>query len=154
MNPPPFPRAALNALRMLWLGIAGSSGLLMVVLQMARRPPSPPPVMTMVLALAACAVACLLASVLLPMATFRAQLARGRLISAPMFTTGAVLGLALTEAVALFGFVLGFLNAPMTTYLPFFAAAWLVFLLRFPRRSSPIGFLGPDYKQYEERERG
>ena len=29
--------------------------------------------------------------------------------------------------------------------MPFFGAAWIVFALRFPRPSHPLGWLGPPY---------
>jgi hypothetical protein len=51
-----------------------------------------------------------------------------------------IVGLALTESIALFGFVLGFLGHPLFSYLPFFAVAWLLMLVRFPTENT---FLGP-----------
>ena len=44
-----------------------------------------------------------------------------------------ILALAMTEAIAVFGLVLGFLGWGSSVVLPFFAAAWLLYLPRFPR---------------------
>lgn len=46
--------------------------------------------------------------------------------------TPFILGVALNESVALFGFVLGFLGHSLLTVLPFFLTAWLMMLPRFP----------------------
>lgn len=46
-----------------------------------------------------------------------------------------ILGCALSESVALFGFVLGFLGHSPAIYLPFFAVAWGLFAIRFPTRA-------------------
>lgn len=51
-----------------------------------------------------------------------------------------IVSLALTESIALFGFVLGFLGHPLLSYLPFFVVAWLLMLVRFPTENT---FLGP-----------
>jgi hypothetical protein len=54
--------------------------------------------------------------------------------------TPFILGCALNESVALFGFVLGFLGEPLLVVLPFFVASWLMMLPRFPTER---GFLRP-----------
>lgn len=54
--------------------------------------------------------------------------------------TPFILGCALNESVALFGFVLGFLGFPLLTILPFFVISWLMMLPRFPTERA---FLGP-----------
>jgi hypothetical protein len=54
--------------------------------------------------------------------------------------TPFILGCALNESVALFGFVLGFVGFPRLWVLPFFVASWLMMLPRFPTER---GFLRP-----------
>ena len=48
------------------------------------------------------------------------------------YLTTLILALALAESVAIFGLVLGFLGAPATVVVPFFAVAWILMLVRFP----------------------
>lgn len=50
-----------------------------------------------------------------------------------------ILSLALTESIAMLGFILGFLGHPRPTYLPFFVVSWLLFLPRFPTRAAVLG---------------
>lgn len=52
---------------------------------------------------------------------------------APAFQTGFILGMALSEAVILVGFVLVFMGFDPVTAVPFFAVGWTSMLLRFPR---------------------
>lgn len=49
--------------------------------------------------------------------------------------TAMILGLALAEAVAIYGFVLKFLGAELSSVAPFFVVSWALILYRFPRRS-------------------
>ncbi|MFO0569735.1 MAG: hypothetical protein U0263_29060 [Polyangiaceae bacterium] len=60
---------------------------------------------------------------------------RAELAAFPAYQTGLILGSALCEAIATFGFVLGYLRFPPWVFLPFFALAWVLFLLRFPTRA-------------------
>lgn len=55
-----------------------------------------------------------------------------------LYFTPLVLSLALTEAIAIYGLVLGFLGAEPVAVLPFFIAAWILFIPRFPRWRSAI----------------
>jgi hypothetical protein len=48
------------------------------------------------------------------------------------YLTTLILALALAESVATFGLVLGFLGAPATVVVPFFAVAWILMVIRFP----------------------
>jgi F0F1-type ATP synthase membrane subunit c/vacuolar-type H+-ATPase subunit K len=57
-------------------------------------------------------------------------LARQRAFMA--FMTPFILSLALSEAVALFGFVVGFLGFGLALALPFFVLSWILIGLRFP----------------------
>ena len=50
-----------------------------------------------------------------------------------------ILEMALSEAVAVFGFVLGFLGYPPVMFLPFFGLSWLAMAARFPTPGKVIG---------------
>jgi len=52
------------------------------------------------------------------------------------FFTPFILGMALSEAVAIYGLVLGFLGHPPSISLPFFVIAWILMLPRFPREDA------------------
>jgi hypothetical protein len=49
-----------------------------------------------------------------------------------LYHTPLILSLALSEAVAVFGLVLGFLGFDWMMVLPFFVTSWILFALRFP----------------------
>lgn len=51
----------------------------------------------------------------------------------PAAQTRFILGMALSESVALFGFVLTFLGFPAAWTIGFFAASWALMAMRFPR---------------------
>lgn len=55
------------------------------------------------------------------------------------FQTPFILSLALSESIALFGFILGYLGHSKPVYLPFFVLSWILFLLRFPTRERVLG---------------
>ncbi|MGB5696159.1 MAG: hypothetical protein WBM46_10935 [Polyangiales bacterium] len=48
------------------------------------------------------------------------------------YLTSFILAMALAEAVAIYGMVLGFKGAPSSVVLPFFVGAWILMLIRFP----------------------
>ncbi|GMV17496.1 MAG: hypothetical protein HS104_00135 [Polyangiaceae bacterium] len=48
------------------------------------------------------------------------------------YQTSLILGCALSEAIAIFGFMLGFLGHPPVVFLPFFVASWVLIGVRFP----------------------
>lgn len=54
--------------------------------------------------------------------------------------TPFILGMALSESVSLFGFVLGFLGFPIPVVVPFFVVCWISMLARFP---TPARVFGP-----------
>jgi F0F1-type ATP synthase membrane subunit c/vacuolar-type H+-ATPase subunit K len=56
------------------------------------------------------------------------------------YVTGLVLAMALAEAVAIYGLVLGFQGAPFSVVLPFFAGAWFLMLIRFPTEAKLASF--------------
>lgn len=64
--------------------------------------------------------------------------AKARKKAMALYFTPLILSLALTEAIAIFGFVLGFLGAELPTVLPFFVAAWILFIPRFPRWKAAV----------------
>ncbi|HEX7601906.1 MAG TPA: hypothetical protein VF316_09890 [Polyangiaceae bacterium] len=146
-------RQRLFAMRILWLGIATASVLFLAVLRVGDLPSKPPDSM-MVAAIAAAALADLVVSVILPARLLGAALrglsgqiverAEKRAFAEPQPANRAItaalqspfiLGLALTESVALFGLALGRLGAPFPVVLPFFAVAWVGFALRFPTQA-------------------
>ena len=50
----------------------------------------------------------------------------------PRFFTPFILGMALAEAVALFGFTLAMMGLPLLHALPFWAVAWALMIVHFP----------------------
>jgi hypothetical protein len=56
-----------------------------------------------------------------------------------IYMSPLILGLALGEAVAIFGLVLGLVGFELPMILPFFVASWVLMGVRFPRWSSVIG---------------
>jgi hypothetical protein len=55
------------------------------------------------------------------------------------YQTSLILGMALSEAVALLGFMLHFLGFPLPWVLPFFLASWVSMALRFPTVEKVLG---------------
>jgi len=58
--------------------------------------------------------------------------ARAREQAFPALQTAFILGMALAEAIALFGFVLVLMGFSLTVALPFFAVCWVLMVGRFP----------------------
>ncbi len=56
------------------------------------------------------------------------------------YQSALILALALAEAVAIYGMVLGFQGAPAGVVLPYFVAAWILMLIRFPTESQLAKF--------------
>jgi F0F1-type ATP synthase membrane subunit c/vacuolar-type H+-ATPase subunit K len=136
-----LPPQVLRTMRILWAAIFGSTLALIAVLQQVHVTAQPAnPMMPIVFAIVA--LGCIGVGVMLPLTTLRAARAQNRLRPA-MYQTAAILGLALTESVALFGFVLAFLGFSPASYMPFFGVAWIIFVLRFPQSTRPLGFFGP-----------
>jgi hypothetical protein len=151
--------------RILWGAILCSTFLFFVVQFVVRQPG--PVEAPLVIVLAGAAVMTALASIVLPSATYAVALRRLKLDSREeddpsgmpgvtrrrvaanpdeamrtairIFQTPFILGLALSEAISLFGFVLGFLGAPIDWVLPFFVASWLLIWMRFPTRERIFG---------------
>jgi len=55
---------------------------------------------------------------------------------AAKFFTPFILGMAMSEAVVIYGLVLGFLGFAPTITLPFFVVGWALMLTRFPREDA------------------
>ena len=61
-----------------------------------------------------------------------------RMVAMRVQQTTSILGLALSEAVALFGFALGFLGFELWQVLPFFVVSWVLILTLFPTERGAI----------------
>ena len=55
------------------------------------------------------------------------------------FHTPFILGMALSESIALFGFVLGMLGFPLLHVLPFWIVCWALMIVRFPTLKRVLG---------------
>jgi hypothetical protein len=147
----------------LWWGVFGSTWIVLTVLAVVPRPatleqPELLPLLALV-AVSTCAI-----GVMMPARLFKAGVkAQGvRLVETtdpdqpqgfgqtikvaaeperaarmlvPLYATRTILGSALGEAVALCGFVLGFLGAPLLWCLPFFVGGWLVMGYHYPKKA-------------------
>jgi hypothetical protein len=61
-----------------------------------------------------------------------------RMIAMRIQQTTSILGLALSEAVGLFGFVIGFIGFPLWQAAPFFVVSWLLILTLFPTERAAV----------------
>ncbi len=156
---------ALLTMRVLWLAIAMSIAMFLVVLALIAPPRSSQvnPVMAMALAGVAVLLAVMsrvlprtlhwaaVSSVELPVITeadpdafgsFYREAAPTRNVipdreaahqaAVRCFQPAYIIGLALSEAIAMLGFVLGFLGFAPWIWLPFFAVAFVLVAIRFP----------------------
>ncbi len=139
---------SLATLRILWGAFLASQGLYVyVVVGHVIEPSGEPPQPIMLTALSAVAMVVGAASIFLPRFLYaqalraltehdlgalresREMLSR-RAIQLGM--TPFIVGIALNEAVAIFGLILGVLGFAVVSVLPFFAAAAVLMLVRFP----------------------
>jgi len=133
-------------MRVLWLSITASSIAMFAMLFSVRHVSHPQQgTETMAPVMCVVAVAVFAVGIVLPRQTLRMAVRLGRLRGPAAYATPFILGLALTEATALFGFVLGFLGFAAPFFVPLFVLAWIGFLLRFPMPNRPVGVLGPTY---------
>jgi len=58
---------------------------------------------------------------------------KNRDLVATFFFTPFIIGMALSESIAIFGLVLGFIGFGWPEVLSFFAVAWVLMIIRFPR---------------------
>jgi hypothetical protein len=56
------------------------------------------------------------------------------------YVTSFILAMALAEAVAIYGMILGFKGAPPMVVVPFFVATWILMLIRFPTEARLADF--------------
>lgn len=165
--------AALQVMRILWAGLAGSVVVYDVVLVVVRKDPNRAvPEMTPHLPemLAVVALGIAVASFVLPRKFLADGIARlnvpvteepgeaiggfresapvrrvvtnpeQAVVSAlPVFQTPFLVGMALCEAIALFGFMLGFMGARMPVAVGFFLLSLALMAVKFPRLSSITG---------------
>ncbi len=138
--------AMIRTARILWAALLFSTLILLFVLIQVRAhgggsPAPPDPVMKLGLGVVALATA--IVAVLFPRSALRQGLRRidhstlntvdAALRAAfPVYQTTLILGMALAESVALFGFVLVFLGEPLLTGAPFFVVAWGIMLSKAP----------------------
>jgi|SRR5215467_11804783 len=131
---------ALRVMRILWAAIIASTVVFLVVLLRVgpRSASSPEPVVAYALVSVAAVIGVL--SFVLPARAYT-QAARARAlpgdtdarrIALVLYMTPFILSLALSEAVALNGFALGFLGFGLTWSVPLFVASWMLLLVRFP----------------------
>ena len=71
----------------------------------------------------------------IPMRPVFADPEAARRTAARLHRTSLIVGMALAEAIALFGFVLGFRGFGMANVIPFFVACWALMVWHFPRAS-------------------
>jgi F0F1-type ATP synthase membrane subunit c/vacuolar-type H+-ATPase subunit K len=57
-----------------------------------------------------------------------------------LYVTSFILAMALAEAVAIYGMILGFKGAPPMVVVPFFVATWILMLIRFPTEAKLADF--------------
>jgi hypothetical protein len=159
MDPDSKIAEMLRVPRVLWTALMASLGIYVLMLYMVRwregappLPHPPDPVLLPVLSLVATTVAVM--SFVMPRFLMKTA-ARGAkrprpgepidpdLLRSllPRLQTPFILGCALSEAVALFGFVLGFLGFPPLYVAPFFVAGAVLMAVRFPTPESFMSVL-------------
>ena len=60
--------------------------------------------------------------------------------SSGAYLIALILALALAESVCILGLMLGFLGAPASVVLPFFAVTWVLMIIRFPTKERMAEF--------------
>lgn len=144
---PAAPAPQPSVLPILWAALVASvfiyGGVLFVVTGSAAAAGTPAPEPVLLYALAGSAVVTASASIFLPRMLL-AQAVRRTPRPTPgaprpagdpawgAYVTSFILGMALAESVAVFGFVLGFLRFPPAEVVPFFAVSLGLMLTRFP----------------------
>jgi F0F1-type ATP synthase membrane subunit c/vacuolar-type H+-ATPase subunit K len=63
---------------------------------------------------------------------------RARSLALAIYMTPFILGMALGEAISLFGFILGFNGSALLHVVPFWILCWLLFALRFPTEARAL----------------
>lgn len=157
---------ALMTMRVMWGAISGSTVLLLIVGFTAAPAPEQPPQMVMLVAVGALSLGLIGASQVVPkqvlVGALKAQKfqvveppatermfndapRRGRKFAEPeqvrlkliqCAQTPFILGLALSEAVAIFGLMLMMLGFQLTHTLGFFVVSWVLLLSKYPKLES------------------
>ncbi len=123
---------SLFAPRVLWAALFTSTLIYLVVLELVEVQAGAS-WETLVYPLAFIAAATGGASLLLPRFMYKqSQSGDSASQKQSRYITTLILALALAESIAIFGLVLGFLGAPATVVVPFFAVAWVLMIIRFP----------------------
>lgn len=144
--------AGLTTMRVLWSAMTMSTVLLAGIELHLRRtlPLAPPPPQATVFALSGAAAVVAVVSLVLPKRLYaQAVAARGKPIEGavtdaqlvprvPLFMTPFILSLALSEAVSLFGFVVGRVGGELPHALALLGAGTLLVLVRFPTRGALV----------------
>lgn len=148
--------------RIIWASLLASTFIYLFILRTIPQPPAPENGTVMLIALAVVALMCAIASFVVPRIVGRGGL-RGlglRVVPAPSFgdlpggttvfedaasarqralgvlQTSFILALALREAIAIYGLVLGFQGHPLPEYIGFFVVAWLLMGLGYPTQAA------------------
>ncbi len=150
----------MQILCILW-GALFSSTLMMLLALVLTRPPDAQPTPILLPVLGAVGLGSAAFSVIVPKLQFRAALrayqfptrqiedpsslpGSGKMLRVPVdqsavlssvltrFQTPFILGMAMSESVALYGFVLGFTGFPLMVCMPFFLVSWALMAMRFP----------------------
>jgi hypothetical protein len=122
--------------RILWVALFISTLLYLVVIELTTLE-GEPKWQGLLFPLAVAAVATAGASLVAPRILLRQRTAQSTEESSSTQAAGAylvslILSMALAEAVAILGLILGILGAPVTVVMPFFVVTWILMLLRFP----------------------
>lgn len=126
----------LSVPRILWVALFVSTLLYLVVIGLTTVE-GEPHWQGLLLPLAVAAVMMAGASLVAPRILLRQRSAQSTDESSSTQAAGAylvalILAMALAEAVAILGFILGVRGAPVTVVVPFFAVTWILMLMRFP----------------------
>ena len=124
------PKADIGLARVLWAALFLSTLIYIVVLELtAAQPESDWQPLAMMFAFGAVGAAG--ASLVAPQLVKR---------SSGAYLVALIIALALAESVCILGLMLGFLGAPASVVLPFFAATWVLMIIRFPTKERMAEF--------------
>lgn len=125
-------KGSLHVPRILWVALFTSTLIYLVVLELVEVQTGAS-WETLVYPLAFIAVTTGGASLLLPRFMCKqSQSGDSASQTQSRYITTLILALALAESIAIFGLVLGFLGAPATVVVPFFALCWCLMVMQFP----------------------
>jgi len=122
--------------RILWAALFISTLLYLVVLALTEMP-GEPGWQVLLLPLGFAGLTTAGASLVLPQLLLRKRSAPRAKAQPPgdadsAYQVALIAAMALAEAVAIYGLILGFRGAPTMVVLPFFVVTWLLMLIRFP----------------------